>query len=58
VEIAFELDPAHDRIVVFSAIDNMIKGAAGQAVHAANIALGLDETAGLTFRGLHPVGAP
>jgi len=58
VEIAFELDPAHDRIVVFSAIDNMMKGAAGQAVHAANIALGLDETAGLTFRGLHPVGAP
>jgi N-acetyl-gamma-glutamyl-phosphate/LysW-gamma-L-alpha-aminoadipyl-6-phosphate reductase len=58
VEIAFELDPEHGRLVVFSAIDNMMKGAAGQAVHTANIALGLEETAGLTFRGLHPVGAP
>lgn len=58
VEIAFELDPDHGRIVVFSAIDNVMKGAAGQAVHAANVALGLEETAGLTFRGLHPVGAP
>ena len=58
VEIAFELDEAHDRLVVFSAIDNMTKGSAGQAVHAANLALGLEETAGLTFRGLHPVGAP
>ncbi len=58
VEIAFELDPEHGRVVVFSAIDNMMKGSAGQAVHAANVALGLEETAGLTFRGLHPVGAP
>ena len=44
--------------MVFSAIDNMMKGSAGQAVHAANVALGLDETAGLDFEGLHPVGAP
>ncbi|MFB6354395.1 MAG: N-acetyl-gamma-glutamyl-phosphate reductase [Halobacteriales archaeon] len=58
VEIAFELDHDHDRLVVFSAIDNVMKGAAGQAVQAANVALGLDETAGLAFRGLHPVGAP
>jgi len=58
VEIAFEVDPDHGRVVVFSAIDNVMKGAAGQAVHAANVALGLEETAGLTFRGLHPVGAP
>jgi N-acetyl-gamma-glutamyl-phosphate/LysW-gamma-L-alpha-aminoadipyl-6-phosphate reductase len=35
-----------------------MKGAAGQAVHAANIALGIEETAGLQQRGLHPVGAP
>jgi N-acetyl-gamma-glutamyl-phosphate/LysW-gamma-L-alpha-aminoadipyl-6-phosphate reductase len=45
-------------VVVFAAIDNMMKGSAGQAVHAANIALGIDETAGLEFTGLHPVGAP
>jgi N-acetyl-gamma-glutamyl-phosphate/LysW-gamma-L-alpha-aminoadipyl-6-phosphate reductase len=57
-EVGFELDPANERIVVFSAIDNMMKGSAGQAVHAANVALGFEETAGLEFPGLHPVGAP
>jgi N-acetyl-gamma-glutamyl-phosphate/LysW-gamma-L-alpha-aminoadipyl-6-phosphate reductase len=57
-EVGFELDPENRRIVAFAAIDNVMKGAAGQAVHAANVALGLDETAGLGFRGLHPVGAP
>jgi len=57
-EVGFELDPGNERLVVFSAIDNMMKGSAGQAVHAANVALGIEETAGLEFRGLHPVGAP
>jgi N-acetyl-gamma-glutamyl-phosphate/LysW-gamma-L-alpha-aminoadipyl-6-phosphate reductase len=57
-EVGFELDPSNRRLVVFSAIDNMMKGSAGQAVHAANVALGIEETAGLDFQGLHPVGAP
>lgn len=57
-EVGFELDPSNKRIIVFSAIDNMMKGSAGQAIHAANIALGFEETAGLEFQGLHPVGAP
>ena len=57
-EIGFELDAGNERVVVFSAIDNMMKGSAGQAVHAANVALGFEETAGLEFPGLHPVGAP
>jgi len=57
-EVGFELDPGNRRLVVFSAIDNMMKGSAGQAVHAANVALGVEETAGLDFQGLHPVGAP
>jgi N-acetyl-gamma-glutamyl-phosphate/LysW-gamma-L-alpha-aminoadipyl-6-phosphate reductase len=57
-EVGFELDPSNKRLVVFSAIDNMMKGSAGQAVHAANVALGLEETTGLDFAGLHPVGAP
>ncbi|MFW6017995.1 MAG: N-acetyl-gamma-glutamyl-phosphate reductase [Halapricum sp.] len=57
-EVGFELDPGNERVVVFSAIDNMMKGSAGQAVHAANVALGIEETAGLEFQGLHPVGAP
>ena len=57
-EVGFELDPGNKRLVVFSAIDNMMKGSAGQAVHAANVALGIEETAGLEFQGLHPVGSP
>ncbi|AGB15043.1 N-acetyl-gamma-glutamyl-phosphate reductase, common form [Halovivax ruber XH-70] len=57
-EVGFELDPSNGRVVVFSAIDNVMKGSAGQAVHAANIALGFAETAGLDFAGLHPVGSP
>jgi len=57
-DVGFELDPKNGRIVVFSAIDNMMKGSAGQAVHAANLALGFEETAGLEFQGLHPVGSP
>ncbi|ACV46904.1 MULTISPECIES: N-acetyl-gamma-glutamyl-phosphate reductase [Halomicrobium] len=57
-EVGFEVDPANERLVVFSAIDNMMKGSAGQAVHAANVALGIEETAGLELTGFHPVGAP
>jgi N-acetyl-gamma-glutamyl-phosphate/LysW-gamma-L-alpha-aminoadipyl-6-phosphate reductase len=38
-----------------SAIDNLMKGAAGQAVQAMNIRCGFDETAGLEFAGLHPL---
>ncbi len=55
-DVGFEV--GHDRMVVFSAIDNLTKGTAGQAVHAANVALGFEETAGLEFQGLHPVGSP
>ena len=42
------------RAVVISAIDNLGKGAAGQAVQIANIMLGLPETAGLTAHGVAP----
>jgi len=57
-EVGFELDAANERLVVFAAIDNMMKGSAGQAIHAANIVSGFNETAGLEHTGLHPVGAP
>lgn len=46
-------DHAH-RAVVVSAIDNLGKGAAGQAVQIANLMLGLPETAGLTTHGVAP----
>ena len=42
------------RAVVVVAIDNLGKGAAGQAVQCANLALGLDETAGLSAQGVAP----
>jgi N-acetyl-gamma-glutamyl-phosphate/LysW-gamma-L-alpha-aminoadipyl-6-phosphate reductase len=57
-EVGFERDPENGRVVAFAAIDNVVKGAAGQAVHAANLALGFPETAGLDQLGLHPVGKP
>ena len=40
--------------MVVDAIDNLGKGAAGQAVQCANLALGLPETAGLTAAGIAP----
>ncbi len=52
-DIGFELDGA--RLVVVSAIDNLMKGAAGQAVHAMNVMCGFEETTGLNFAGLHPI---
>ncbi len=54
-DIGFERDPASQRLVVISAIDNLMKGAAGQAVQAFNIMHGLNETDGLDFPGLHPI---
>jgi N-acetyl-gamma-glutamyl-phosphate reductase len=48
------LDADAGRVVVVSVIDNLGKGAAGQAVQAANVALGLDETAGLSANGVAP----
>lgn len=41
-------------VVVFSAIDNLVKGAAGQAIQNMNLMLGLDETTGLRFPGTNP----
>lgn len=54
-DIGFEIDRRFGRIVVFSAIDNLMKGASGQAVQNLNIMLGLDETKGLMFPSIHPV---
>jgi N-acetyl-gamma-glutamyl-phosphate reductase len=48
------MDADSGRIIVVSAIDNLGKGAAGQAVQCANLMLGLDETAGLTADGVAP----
>jgi len=53
-DIGFEADPHANRVVVLSAIDNLMKGAAGQAVQAFNIMHGIPERRGLEFPGLHP----
>jgi N-acetyl-gamma-glutamyl-phosphate/LysW-gamma-L-alpha-aminoadipyl-6-phosphate reductase len=53
-DVGFALDPRAERVVALCAIDNLVKGAAGNGVQAMNVALGIDEQAGLTFAGLHP----
>jgi N-acetyl-gamma-glutamyl-phosphate reductase len=47
-------DPHAGRAVVVCALDNLVKGAAGQAIQIANLMLGLPETAGLTAHGVAP----
>ncbi len=54
-DVGFELDEETGRLVVVSAIDNLMKGAAGQAVQCMNLMLGFDETRALRFGGLHPL---
>jgi len=51
-DIAVHSDGCH--LVVFSAIDNLVKGAAGQAVQNMNLMFGLDEKTGLIFAGSNP----
>jgi N-acetyl-gamma-glutamyl-phosphate reductase len=51
-EVALFEDRATGRTIVVCALDNLGKGAAGQAVQNANLALGLDETAGLRLSGV------
>lgn len=53
-DVGFAVDERSGRIVALCAIDNLVKGAAGSAVQAMNLALGLPETTGLDFPGLHP----
>jgi N-acetyl-gamma-glutamyl-phosphate reductase len=48
------VDVDSGRVIVVSALDNLTKGAAGQALQCANLALGLDETAGLSVAGVAP----
>jgi N-acetyl-gamma-glutamyl-phosphate reductase len=47
IQIAARVDPRTNRLILFSALDNLGKGAASQAIQAANLASGLEETLGL-----------
>ena len=53
-DIAWHIDPRTHRVIVFSAIDNLVKGAAGQAIQNMNIALDLDERTGLDLVPMYP----
>ena len=46
-DIGFRLDDRNNRLILISAIDNLVKGAAGQAVQNMNLMMGFDETEGL-----------
>lgn len=52
--LAVHTTPRDGRVVVLSVIDNLVKGAAGQAVQNMNLMFGLDETTGLQHAGLVP----
>jgi N-acetyl-gamma-glutamyl-phosphate reductase len=48
------VDRRAGRLIVVSALDNLVKGASGQAIQAANVAIGLPESTGLTVAPLFP----
>jgi N-acetyl-gamma-glutamyl-phosphate reductase len=48
------LDPRTKRLIVIACLDNLVKGASGQAIQNANLLFGLAETTGLEQLGIHP----
>ena len=52
--IGVEVDPRTDRVIVMSAIDNLMKGQAGQAIQCLNLMMGWDETLGLPKLSFYP----
>jgi N-acetyl-gamma-glutamyl-phosphate reductase len=53
-QVTARYDERTGRVLAISAIDNLVKGAAGQMIQCANLMLGLDETAGLSTVGVNP----
>jgi N-acetyl-gamma-glutamyl-phosphate reductase len=53
-QLSAVVDPRTGRVLITSVIDNLVKGAAGQALQNVNVMLGLEETAGLDVIGVHP----
>lgn len=54
-DVGFEIDEHANRLILFSALDNMVKGASGQGVQCLNLLMGIDETTGLKSTGFHPM---
>ena len=54
VHVTAVFDPRSRRVLALSAIDNLVKGASGQAVQCLNVMLGLPETMGLAAAPMFP----
>lgn len=54
-DVGFAIDTEHRQVIAVAALDNLVKGGAGNALQCLNIRFGLAERAGLDFIGLHPV---
>ncbi|WP_194432139.1 N-acetyl-gamma-glutamyl-phosphate reductase [Streptomyces alkaliphilus] len=54
-DVGYALDEDTGRLTTIGALDNLVKGGAGNAVQCLNIRMGWPETFGLTFPGLHPL---
>ncbi len=52
--LQLKVDPRTQRVIIVSALDNLVKGASGQAVQNMNILFGLPETTGLKMTGIWP----
>jgi N-acetyl-gamma-glutamyl-phosphate reductase len=54
VQLTARYDQRTGRVLAVAALDNLVKGAAGQMIQCANLMLGLDESAGLSNVGVYP----
>ena len=54
VDVNVKVDPRTKRVIMMGAMDNLVKGAAGQAVQNMNLLFGLDEKTGLQMAPLFP----
>jgi N-acetyl-gamma-glutamyl-phosphate/LysW-gamma-L-alpha-aminoadipyl-6-phosphate reductase len=54
-DVGYALDEDNARLTTIAALDNLVKGGAGNALQCLNIRMGWPETLGLTFPGLHPL---
>ena len=54
VDVNFKVDPRTNRVIMMGALDNLVKGAAGQAVQNMNLMFGLEENTGLQLVPVFP----
>jgi N-acetyl-gamma-glutamyl-phosphate reductase len=54
IHLTARYDVRTDSVLAIAALDNLVKGASGQAIQCANLVAGLDETTGLTATGIYP----